>query len=244
MANNSKNFEDFITIYNELDDFMRKELNQDHKASHSDLIRKMARKNKVFNIYMDELLSFARLRNAIIHNPYNRYAQPIADPHDYVVEKYKKILDYVLRPARALDTIAVKGKDIYTARLDDRALDIMIAMNKYAYTHVPIIEEGRFVGVFSETTVFSYIVNSMDCLLAKDAKIRDFSDFIPIDRHESESFAFVSIDTLVIDIDDMFAKELRQEKRLAVVFITDNGDPNEKLLGLVTAWDIAGYREE
>ena len=89
---------------------MRKELNQDHKASHSDLIRKMARKNKVFNIYMDELLSFARLRNAIIHNPYNRYAQPIADPHDYVVEKYKKILDYVLRPARALDTIAVKVK--------------------------------------------------------------------------------------------------------------------------------------
>ena len=89
MANNSKNFEDFITIYNELDDFMRKELNQDHKASHSDLIRKMARKNKVFNIYMDELLSFARLRNAIIHNPYNRYAQPIADPHDYVVENIK-----------------------------------------------------------------------------------------------------------------------------------------------------------
>ena len=84
----------------------------------------------------------------------------------------------------------------------------------------------------------------MDCLLAKDAKIRDFSDFIPIDRHESESFAFVSRDTLVIDIEDMFAKELRQEKRLAVVFITDNGDPNEKLLGLVTAWDIAGYREE
>ena len=83
--------------------------------------------------------------------------------------------------------------------------------NKYAYTHVPIIEEGRFVGVFSENTVFSYIVNSMDCLLAKDAKIRDFSDFIPIDRHESESFAFVSRDTLVIDIEDMFAKELRQE---------------------------------
>ena len=69
MANNSKNFEDFITIYNELDDFMRKELNQDHKASHSDLIRKMARKNKVFNIYMDELfiLCQAEMRSYIIH---------------------------------------------------------------------------------------------------------------------------------------------------------------------------------
>ena len=42
----------------------------------------------------------------------------------------------------------------------------------------------------------------------------------------------------------MFAKELKQDKRLAVVFITDSGDPNEKLLGLVTAWDVAGYRHE
>ncbi len=244
MMDKRTNYDEFITIYNELDDFMREELDQDHWTSHSDLIRQMAKKNKVFNIYMDELLSFARLRNAIVHNPYNRYAQPIADPHDYVVEKYKKILDYVLRPARALDTIAIKGKDIYTARLDDRALAIMVAMNKYAYTHVPIIEDGRFVGVFSENTVFSYIVNSVNGLLEKEAKIRDFSEFIPIDKHESESFEFVSRETTVIDIEEMFAKELRQEKRLAVVFITDNGDPNEKLLGLVTAWDVAGYREE
>ncbi len=82
----------------------------------------------------------------------------------------------------------------------------------------------------------------MDGLLEKEAKIRDFSEFIPIDKHESESFEFVSRETTVIDIEEMFAKELRQEKRLAVVFITDNGDPNEKILGLVTAWDVAGCR--
>ena len=38
--NKSKNSKEFITIYNELDDYMRRELNQDHWVSHSELIRK------------------------------------------------------------------------------------------------------------------------------------------------------------------------------------------------------------
>ena len=78
--------------------------------------------------------------------------------------------------------------------------------------------------------------------MERDAKIREFSEFIPIDKHESESFVFVHKDTLVIDIEEMFANELKEGKRLAVVFITKNGDPNETILGLLTAWDVAGCR--
>jgi predicted transcriptional regulator len=128
--------------------------------------------------------------------------------------------------------------------LDDKALDVMEIMNNKTYTYVPIIEDGRLFGVFSENTVFSYIVNTGDVILAKEVKIREFSKFIPVDKHESESFTFVSKDALVIDIEDMFSKELKHDKRLAVVFITHNGDLNEKILGLITAWDVAGYREE
>jgi len=244
MKNNRTNYDEFITIYNELDAFMRKELNQDEWVSHSDLIKLMSKINKIFKYYEDELLAFARLRNAIVHNPNKKNADPIANPHDYVVEKYKQILNKVLQPARALDTIAVRSEKIYIANLDDRALDVMETMSKYAYTHVPIIENGKFVGVFSENTIFSYIVNTGDILLEKDVKIREFSEFIPIDKHESETFAFVSRDTLVIEIEEMFAHELIDGKRLAVVFITNNGNLNEKILGLVTAWDLVGYREK
>ena len=31
---------------------------------------------------------------------------------------------------------------------------------------------------------------------------------------------------------------------MATVFITQNGKQNEKLLGLITAWDVAGYSDE
>ena len=39
----------------------------------------------------------------------------------------------------------------------------------------------------------------------------------------------------------MFQNGLKGKKRISVIFITQNGNENEKLLGLITAWDLAGY---
>ncbi len=244
MEETKTNYDEFITIYNEIDDYMRNELDVDQGVPHTDLIKRISEKNKVFARYSNDLLSFARLRNAIVHNPYKRHADPIADPHNNVVKKYQHILSKVLNPAKAIDTIAVRSENIFTADLDDRALKVMAAMNENTYTHVPVIENGRLIGVFSENTVFSYIVKTKDVILEKEVKLREFSEFIPISKHESESFAFVSREALVADVEQMFADQLQQGKRLAVVFITHNGAPGEKLLGMITAWDIAGYQEE
>lgn len=82
-----------------------------------------------------------------------------------------------------------------------------------------------------------------DILIEKDAKIEEFADFIPIEKHGSEFFKFVPRNTLLIDVEEMFQEELHNKKRLSVIFITESGKPTEKILGLITAWDVAGYRE-
>ncbi len=38
-------------------------------------------------------------------------------------------------------------------------------MNKNIYTHIPVIEEGESIGIFSENTIFSYIVEKQEMLL-------------------------------------------------------------------------------
>lgn len=73
--------------------------------------------------------------------------------------------------------------------------------------------------------------------------IREFIDFIPFDKHESEYFAFVSKDALLIDVEEIFKDGLKDNKRIATVFITETGNEKEKLLGLITAWDLAGYEK-
>ena len=39
----------------------------------------------------------------------------------------------------------------------------------------------------------------------------------------------------------MFQNGLKDNKRISVIFITQNGKKDEKPLGLITAWDLAGY---
>lgn len=241
MKQSNANSDMFLAIYNELDKHMRRELKTNDKETHTSLIIRIAEKNRAFSRYKEDLISFAKLRNAIVHNPYKKDAEPIAEPHSIIVKKFEQIKEDVINPPIALYTIAIRSESIYTTTMDAIALDVIKEMSRKTYTHVPVIEEGKFHGVFSENTIFSYIAATEDVLIEKDAKVKEFSDFIPIERHESELFVFIPRNTLVIEIEDIFQSQLERGKRLSAVFITETGKSTEKILGMITAWDIAGY---
>ena len=241
MNSRDTNASKFLAAFNELEAYMRHALNLDDHVPHTKLVSEMAKKNKIFLKKKEDLISFNDLRNAIVHNPKKKEFDPIAEPHDNIVKFYVELLNEVTKPPVALKTIAVCAKDIYTISMDDIALNVIKDMNKYTYTHVPVIEEGNLIGVFSENTIFSYIASNEDVLVEKDAPVREFSNFIPLDKHEREYFEFISKDALIIDIEEKFQKGLKDKKRLATIFITETGSKKEKLLGLVTAWDLAGY---
>ena len=232
----------FLFVYNKIDRFMRKELNKDERISHTELIDMISKKNKLFNKNNGHLKSFARLRNAIVHESYN-IAEPIAEPHEEIITQYKNIMNKVMEPDKALDTVAVQANNIFTANLEDDALEVMKKMQQNTFTHVPVLENNKLIGIFSENTIFSYIVDNEALLLGDEIKIKEFEKFIPLDMHESEIFKFVSKDKLLYEVEDMFEEELRDNKRLSVIFITEAGKTTEKILGMITAWDIAGYKE-
>lgn len=64
---------------------------------------------------------------------------------------------------------------------------------------------------------------------------------MPIEKHSGECFEFVNKKATVNDIEEIFHNDFKIKKRAAVVFITETGNINEKLSGIITAWDIAGY---
>ena len=237
----SSNSHKFISIYNELDKFMRKYLNENNETPNSVLINKMAKVNTVFYRNKDDLLDLSRLRNAIVHNPNNKDADPIAEPHEFIVNKFEDIKNIVISPPIALNTIAIKAQDIFTAKMNDNAFEVMKKMNDNTFTHVPIIESKKLIGVFSENTIFSFIVKNEEVIIDKDYLIKDFAEFISNESHVSEYFEFVPRGALVVDIEEIFKKGLNGRKRIAAIFITETGKQNESLLGLITAWDLAGY---
>ena len=229
----------FITIYNEMDAFFRRELDVDETISHRDLIWKISKDNQLLENNKYDLLTFARLRNAIVHNPRRADAHPIAEPHEYIVAQYEMIRDQLLNPVKAL-SIAIPFNKIFTTLLEDKAINVMREMNENTFTHVPVMEGDKMVGVFSENVVFSFLVKHEIAIVDKDITISEFGEFLPIEKHPSEYFLFASRTALLFDIQKLFDNELEKNRRLGVVFITDSGKQDEKLLGMITAWDIAG----
>ncbi|WP_418790632.1 CBS domain-containing protein [Phosphitispora sp. TUW77] len=228
----------YLALYNKLDSFMKEKLGRDDGFSHTRMINELSRRDILFRRYESELKSFARLRNAIVHNRYPDKAVPIAEPHKYVVTRYEELINQVFNPPKAL-SIAINRRAIYTTTLDANAIDVMKTMNENRYTHVPVLKEDKMYGVFSENTVFSYIAENK-IFIEEHAVISDFIDFIPIEKHKGEKFLFIERDTLVSDVEKMFRIEKKRHCRLAVVYITENGSPDEELLGMITSWDIAG----
>ncbi len=229
----------FQEIYNQLDHYLRKSLARDSDVSHSFLIKKAAEKDMNIRSQREKLLQFAQLRNAIVHNPERGKAHPIAEPHPIIVEQYEAVLNKVLNPPKAL-SVAISFNKIFTASLEDKAKDVMRIMNEKIFTHVPVMEGDKMVGVFSENVVFSFLVKHEIAIVDKDITICEFGEFLPIEKHPSEYFLFASRTALLFDIQKLFDNELEKNRRLGVVFITDSGKQDEKLLGMITAWDIAG----
>lgn len=229
----------FLSIYNEIDHYMRSFLNSDNYTDHGMLIRQMTEKNRLFQSYYTDLKLFSELRNLLVHNPYPNSANPLIVPHSYIVKKYEEIRNALLHPKKAID-IAVRREFIYTTSLNANAIDVMQTMNEKTYTHVPVMDGEKMIGVFSENTILTYLVNNKDTILLKDTKIAEFKDFIGLDRHPSEYFKFVSREMSFVDIAVLFQEGLKERKRIAVIYITQNGKQEEKLLGMITAWDVAG----
>lgn len=236
MTNNDS--DKFIALYNQLDAYMRSKLRSDRYVSHLTLLRDMSQRDRVFLDYFSDLRMFADMRNMLAHNPYKKDADPLLYPHSYITKKYAEIIDLILHPPKAL-SVAIPASKIFTATLDTSIQELMNTMVQKNYTHVPIMRNDMMIGIFSENTLLSYFVANQEGIILKDATVRDFYEFIPLEKHMNEYFEFIPRNTILSEVDKIFGEGVKEGKRIAVVYIAENGKSSEKILGMITPWDIA-----
>ena len=66
-----------------------------------------------------------------------------------------------------------------------------------------------------------------------DLKVED----IPLENINDE-FQFISWQTSIYDIEQLFSVRGKEHKRLGAVFMTEKGKKNEPIVGIITAMDI------
>ena len=222
----------FLDLYKKLENTANTHY---HIRGSGSAIAKLQRRQEFSNIHQE--LDYIRdVRNLLTHRP--RIGEFYAvEPTDAMLSLLEKLIDRLEHPLSAI-RIAVPLEEVLSASLDSPVLDSLEKMYKRAFSHMPILEDGKVAGVFSGSSL-------LNCVLYKhircsgDLKFRDIKDTFTFDQHPSETFRFVSRDTLVSDISDMFDETLQQEERIGMIFVTENGKSDEELLGIITAWDVA-----
>ncbi|ERJ12097.1 CBS domain-containing protein [Haloplasma contractile] len=236
-----KNSDIFLKLYNKFDQYMRKEFDKGSRSGHRYLIDELSRSNNLFKFYRDDLKQFAELRNAIIHNTHitdKKDGIAIAEPHDEVIERYRNVLNKIYKPKTAIDICKkLYNRDAFIANKETKIITIIKEMYDKTYTCVPVIEKDHLVGVFSENVLISYIAKHETCKII-ETSINDIIDLIDVRQHQGEFFVFCKPTETIYDIKQFFLDDKIDDKRLEMVFVTENGKKHEKVLGFITAWDL------
>ena len=191
-----------------------------------------------FRTLRAELDYCREVRNLLQHKPKldGFYA---VEPSEQMVQLLRDTIEIVENPPKAR-TIAIPREKVYFRTEDDFVCPAMREMLNKSYTDVPIMNNGVVTGVFSENTLLSYLVDEELPMIEDTTTFADLRKYVPLENHQSEAFAFVSVNATVADVQALFEENRSDQKRLGMVFLTENGKPQEKLLGIITAWDLAG----
>ena len=230
--------DEFLDLYKQMEDALEDKY-RGTRRHYSSVVFEFA-KDYESGPVRDKLDVCREIRNLLTHNP-NLNGEPIVEPSQSVVEAMKEVLEFVKRPPLAME-FATKGEQVMKASLNQQVLRLMEVMDKNGYSHIPVMRDGQFCGVFSVGSVFRYLLRSGGEGISPDTTVADIGGHIQVKDH-MENYEFVSKDATYITVRKKFEHVKGKNKRVSVIFITETGSPEERLLGMLTPWDVLGEPE-
>ena len=176
------------------------------------------------------------IRNILSHNA-GPGGEPVVEPSDEMLCRLDQVIEYVRRPRRAAD-FGTPADRVFSATPNDRVLHVMRGMCKNGYSHVPVMERGSMAGVFSARGLFEYLAERGLDEINDSLRVRELGKHIRFDGRDGERYLFVSARTSINEVRGLFQKHTERNRRLSAVFVTENGDPGETLLRMLTPWDV------
>ncbi|MBE6708272.1 MAG: CBS domain-containing protein [Ruminococcaceae bacterium] len=229
-----RNADLFLELYKNLEELLEVKYSDGKKLVGSAVMRYY--NDDESKKWREELNICREMRNMLSHHA-KIGGKPVFEPSDEIIEVLRRILNDVKNPPVSM-SIATRASKLTTCILDDLAENVIHKMKENGYSHVPVMENGKLIGVFSVGTVFSMIEKYGVDGVRKNSRIRDFEEFLPVENHTTESFGFVSDSAPFSGLKHRFTAKGPHERRVAALFVTANGNKNEKLLGMITPWDM------
>lgn len=193
-----------------------------------------------FKKLREELDYCREVRNLLQHRKRLGDSFPV-EPSGAMLDFLRRVIALVESPPRAKD-IQVPFPEVLWKTMEDRVRPTMLEMERRGFSHIPILRDGAVEGVFSANTVFTCLLDGELAGIGEDMRFAELREFLPPEKHRSESFRFIREDKLVDEMSEMIEKAQARHDRIGLFFTTVNGRSDEPIRGILTAWDVAGVR--
>lgn len=248
---NNINFEEqaekLLNLFKELEEIVKKECQKvgimtEGKKDISYLINELSKKNSIIKRNKDELDLIRKIRNL------NTHTHKVSKEYKYVIypcpeinSKLENIINEIKNPPIIYNSkMCIKRQFMLCKTLTDNIYTTIKEMTDKLYTHIPILENEKLIGVFSENTLLDIVNKKGGIIVDEETTFETIKDAIKIENHSMENFEFISKRKNIYDVEEIFKDYFSKHKRIGCVYITENGKKNESILGMLTAWDVLG----
>src|SRR5574344_116830 len=240
------NTDTFLSLYNDLDDLLRKRYNDFDKGKSMIMRYSLELEKSNYRSTCDRgktLDSIRVLRNALVHD-LDMNGDELISIEDKTINFLNNEIVLLTNPIKASDIFTPISR-MFVASLYDQVGDIIKIMVERGYMQVPVVDnQKRLLGVFSPNVIFKNLYEAKQLGLNKSSQMMMLKDYIALDKHISEKYEFVARGTPFETISSTYDKYYQIGKKLVVIFVTEHGLQDESILGMITPYDVVNAKRK
>lgn len=221
--------ERFTTAYNAIDHYLRDLLRADQSIHFSQLVREYASRYPRWR-EQENLRMMGDLRNAVVHQRERSY-EYLSIPVPSVVENMERIRDQFKSPERVFPKFQ---RDVMAFQADDVLSDVLKSINEKDFSQFPIYHKERYIGLLTENGITRWLAKhstkEMTLIDLGEVNVKD----VLSQEEQRKNCQFTPRSSTVLDAENLFA----HNAMLEALLISETGKPSEKLIGIITRWDV------
>ncbi len=225
----------FLSTFNELEKHFKNEFFKGQWKSFKQMLKEGSRFNPIIKRFKEDLFEFTDLRNAIVHNRSNHY-KVIAEPHDFIVEQFVAIKTQIVNPK----CVSAFFKKVHTCKLTDKISYPLELIHNHLISQIPIVDSNNIVVEILNASTIAYWLAANKDVLTQSTLVSEVIEH----KEFKQNYEIIPANTTVFHAADIFKNSYKKppkERYFDTLLITQNGDANEELKGIIVLSDIAEY---
>lgn len=229
------NADEYIQKFKELESIVKETFG----LNDWDSVTNFLSKREEYRPFREEIKYCQEVRNLLQHKQKIGNAYPV-EPTREMIGFLEMTIDS-LKNRKTCGEIMVPLSKVLFCRKNDSIRETVRKMRDFPSGHVPILDDGgRISGVFTAVSFLNMMADRRGEPFDREADFAFAEKYIAFDHHESEVYRFVKSSLYVDELKDIFEHTYSGGKRLAMVFVTENGKSDGKLIGTISPWDVLG----